>query len=84
MPLETYAYGTTFDEPWEYDYVVVMLMYPSRNTRPVIQFLVNHCDRFTHNTRRIHDETVKSICRYLVVIKGKGLNFYPDSDMNLD
>ena len=71
MPLVTDADGPPFDEPWEYAYVVVMLISLSRNSRSEIQFEVHQCYRFTHNPRRSHSEALKRICRYLYEHKGK-------------
>ena len=84
MPLGTDADGPPFDEPWEYASIVVMLMYLSRNSKPDIQFAVNHCARLTHNPSSINSEAVKSICRYLVGTQGQGLTFDPNSDMKLN
>ena len=84
MSLGTYTDGPPFDEPWENDSVVGMFMYLSSNYRPDIQFSVYQGARFTHNPMRIHDESVKRICHYLVGTQCKGLDFDPNSDMNLD
>ena len=61
IPLGTDADEPLFEKPWEYAYVVGILMYLSRNYRPDIQFVVNQCDRFTYNPSRISYEAVKRI-----------------------
>ena len=81
IPLVTYSYGQTFYEPWQYAYVVLMLMYLSNNSRPDIHFSIKQCDRFTHN---IHSDSVKRICLYLFVTQEQVLTFKPNSDMKLD
>ena len=84
MPLGEDAHVTPFDEPWEYASVVGMLMHLSVHSKPDIQFAVHQCSRFNQNPRRSHDESVKRICRYLVVIQGQGLTFDPNGNMKLD
>ena len=59
-------------------------MYLYRKSRPDTHFTVCQCARFTHDPRRIHNDSVNSICRYLDGTQGKGLNFEPNSDMKLN
>ena len=59
-------------------------MYLSSNSRLNIQFAVNQCTIFTHNTRRCHDEAVNRIYHYLVGTQGQGLTFDPNSDMEMN
>ena len=42
------------------------------------------CARFTHCPRSSHKETVKHICRYLQGVKGKGLTYQPNMNLQLD
>jgi hypothetical protein len=69
---------------WDYASVVGMLMYLSSNSRPDIQFAVHQCARFTHSPRKIHEEAVKHICRYLKGTIEQGIQFDPDSSLTLD
>ena len=84
MPLATDADVNTFDEPWDYDYVMGMLMYLSRNSRPEIKSSVHQCDRFTHNPWKGYSEAVKRVWLYLVGTQVKCLTLDPNSDINLD
>jgi hypothetical protein len=61
-----------------------MLMYLSSNSRPDIQFAVHQCARFTHSPRKIHEEAVKHICRYLKGTIHQGVEFDPHPAMRLD
>ena len=82
--LVTDADGPPFGEPWEYAYVVWILIYLSRNSRPDIHFEVHQCSRFIHSPRISHSEAVNIICLYLVITQGQGLTFNPNSEMKLD
>ena len=84
MPLVTDYDGPSFDEPWKYAYVVLMMMYLSSNSRPDIQFVVYQCSRFTHNPRKIHAEVLKSIFWYLVGTQRQVLTFDPNCGMDMD
>ena len=83
ITLGTDADGPPFDEPCGYASVVGMLICLSRNSRSDIQFAVNQCARLIHNPRRIHSESVNSICQFLVGTQGQVLAFDPNSDMKL-
>ena len=47
VPLGKNEEGVPFDEEWEYDVVVDILMYLSTNSRTDITYAVNQCARFT-------------------------------------
>ena len=83
IPLVTDDDRPPFDEPWDYSYVLEVLMYLSSNSRSDIQFVVNQCSRFTHNPSRSHYEAVKMIFCYLVGTHGQSFTFDPNSDMKL-
>jgi hypothetical protein len=68
----------------DYASVVGMLMYLSSNTRPDIQMAVHQCARFTHFPKKLHEEAIMRICRYLKGNKTRGLLFKPESEMRLD
>ena len=73
-PLALDANGSPFQEEYDYNSVVGMLLYLV-NTRPDIQYSVHSCCRFVHNPRKSHAEAIKRICRYLIATKDKGLTF---------
>ena len=56
IPLGIDAYGPSFGKPWEYDYVVLMLIYLSSNSKTDTHFAVHYYAMFTHNPRSIHAE----------------------------
>ena len=61
-----------------------MMMYLSSNAHPKIKLSVYQCARFTHCPRSSHEEAVKHICRYLQGVKGKGLTFQPNTNLQID
>ena len=61
MPLGTDTDEPPFDKTCEYDSVVGMLIYLSRNSRTEIHFSVHQYARFTYNPSRSHSEAVKII-----------------------
>lgn len=36
---------------------------------------MHSCFRFVHNRKKLHDEVIKQICRFLIGLKDKGLTF---------
>ena len=83
IPLGTNTDGLNFDEILEYASVLIILIYISSKYSPDIHFTVKNYARLTHNPRKSHDGSVKSICRYLVETQGQGLNFDPNSAIKL-
>ena len=71
------------DKEWNYASIVGMLLYVSNNTRPDITYAVSQVARFTAAPRVSHAAAVKSIVRYLVHTKSKGLYFKPDGTYNM-
>jgi hypothetical protein len=61
-----------------------MLLYLSNNSRPDIAFAVHQCARFSHAPRQIHAAAVKSIGRYLIRTRDKGLIMSPTGDLRVD
>ena len=57
-PLGTDKNGKPPDGNWEYASVVGMLMYLAANSKPDITFAVHQCARFTHCTRRSHEQAI--------------------------
>jgi len=72
------------DEDWSYPSVIGMLLYLAGNTRPDIAFAVNQCARFNHDPRRSHSKAVKTIVRYLVKTRDKGLVMRPNGKLTVD
>ena len=68
-PIGTDVNGSEAKRDWSnlYASVIGMMLYLASNTRPDISFAVNQCDRFTHNTKALHETAVKRICTYLQV-----------------
>ena len=62
-PLGKDENGSEAERYWpnSYDYVIGMMLYLISNTRPYISFYIHQCDRFTHNTKALHDTSVKII-----------------------
>jgi Reverse transcriptase (RNA-dependent DNA polymerase) len=89
IPADTKTLGKSVNsestkESWSYSSVVGMLMYLCSNSRPDITFAVHQCARFTHCTRRVHEQAVKRIARYLRGTKDKGMIIKPNGDLKLD
>ena len=76
-PLGTNTDGAHQKDSWNYASVIGMIMYLASNAHPEIQFADYKCDRFTHFPRASHEEAVKHIYCYLLVVKGQGLTFHP-------
>jgi Reverse transcriptase (RNA-dependent DNA polymerase) len=72
------------DEEWSYPSVIGMLLYLAGNTRPDIAFAVNQCARFNHDPRKSHSKAVKTIVRYLVKTRTKGLIMKPNGKLTVD
>ena len=83
--LATDADGEPYDQAeWNYASVVGMLLYVSNNTRPDITFAVSQVARFTANPKKSHATAVKTIVRYLIRTRMKGLIVKPDGTYDLD
>ena len=59
-------------------------MFLAANSRQHIAFAVHQCARFTHCTRRSHEQAVIRICRYLKGTKQDGMIFRPSKNMMVD
>ena len=60
-----------------------MLLYLSNNTHPDITFSVSQVAWFIANPKKSYDVAIKTIVRYLVRTKDKGLYFKPDGSYHL-
>jgi len=70
--------------PWKYSSIVGMLIYLSTNSRPDITYSVSCAARFNSNPKQCHATAVKTILRYLLKTKDKGLIINFDGTLNLD
>lgn len=82
MPTTQLALGTDPDgsamkENWKYSSIVGMLLYLSSNTRPDIAFAVSQVCRFSSNPKQSHASAVKTIVRYLIRTRDKGMLLSP-------
>ena len=61
-------------------------MYLARNSRPYIVFAVPQCARWTHSPKLAHEIALKSIGRYLICTRTKGLivKFDPSKDIEIN
>lgn len=86
-PLSTPAYSTRIlqrhesskphDAPWKYRSVVGKLNFLEKSTRPDLAYSVHQCARFCHDPKVEHSKAIKTIGRYLLGSKAKGLSFKP-------
>ena len=83
-PIGSDEAGAPFRESWGYASVVGMLLYLSSNSRPDIQYAVHQCACFTHSPKNSHADAIKRICRYLAGTQGKGLEFTPTKNIELN
>ena len=79
-PLGTNSAGEEPRREWNYASIIGMMLYLSLNSRPDITFAVHQCARFTHKTKRSHEEAVLRIVRYLKGTRKDGLIFKPTKD----
>ena len=78
------ANGADREETWGYASVVGMLMYLANNSRPDIAFAVHQCARFNHSPKRLHENAIKRILRYLKGTMHEGLILQPDAALSID
>jgi Reverse transcriptase (RNA-dependent DNA polymerase) len=84
VPLHTDRNGVPFEDKWEYDSIIGMLMYLAGNTRPDISYAVHQAARFTHNPKKSHGDGIKRILRYLKKTKLEGLYLRPSEHFKID
>ena len=83
--LQRDADGAQREHSWKYRTLIGMLTYLSMSPRPDIAFAVHQCARFSTCPMRIHEITVRKICRYIQGTKTKGYTLQPstkDRDLN--
>lgn len=72
------------NEDWIYASVIGMIMYLASNSLPDIMFYVHQCSRFTHSPKKIHENSVKKIVRYLLGTRDEGLRLQKVNEMKLE
>ena len=65
--------GPDRKQDWNYRSAIGMLNYLAAITRPDILYAVHSAARFSSDTKLIHEQAVKRICRYLKATKDKGI-----------
>jgi hypothetical protein len=83
-PIHADQDGPTFNESWQYDSVIGMMMYLANNTRPDIADAVDQAARFTHHPRQSHAVGVKKIARHLKQTKLEGMFISPQDSLRVD
>jgi hypothetical protein len=63
-PIDVDQDGPAFNESWQYDSVIDMMMYLANKTRPDIAYAIDQAERFTHHPRQSHAVGVKKIAQY--------------------
>ena len=76
--------GPPRKENWNYRGAVGCLSYIQSMGRPDITYATQQAARFSHCTRRSHEEAVKRICRYLHGTKDLGMTFRPNKSKGLE
>lgn len=61
-----------------------MLQYLQAHSRPVITYTTSQCARFVHSPRRIHEEALELIGRYLKHTTDQGLILRPTEALDVD
>lgn len=61
-----------------------MMLYLQGHTRPDISFAVNQCARYAFRPKKIHEDALKRIGRYLLGTRDKGIFMVPDNTLQID
>ena len=83
-PLHIDKHGAPFDESWQYDSIIGMLMHLAVNTQPDIAYAVKQAARFTYAPWHSHASGIKHILWYLERTKREGLLLKPTKDSSVD
>ena len=85
--------GEPRKEQWNYRAIVGMLNYLVNCTHPELSFAVHQCARFCNDPKRVHEQAVKRIIRYLISTQPsftgrdkapQGILFKPDNTKSID
>jgi len=83
-PLIKDSNGDPMDKTWNYHSVVGMLLYLTNNSCPDIAFAVHQCACFSHAPHKSHATAIKTIVRYLLATRDKGMVMRPTGNLKLD
>jgi hypothetical protein len=83
-PIHVDQDGPAFNESWQYDSVIGMMMYLANNTRPNITYAVHQAARFTHHPLQAHAVGIKKIAQYLKKNKLEGMFIFPQDSLHFD
>jgi hypothetical protein len=83
-PIHADQDGPAFNEFWQYDSVIGMMMYLAKNTRPDIAYAVHQAARFTQHPCQSHAVGVKKIAQYLNQTKLEGMFISPQDSLRVD
>ena len=83
-PLVKDENGDPAGSSFSYPSVVGMLLYLSGHSRPDIAYAVSQVARFSFCPKRLHEQALKLIGRYLLKTRDKGLILDPSRDLNVD
>ena len=79
--------GESRKESWNYRSVIGMLNYLVNSTQPDLAYSVHQCARFSNNPKKLHEQAVKRILRYLLFLKRNkslGIKFTPMIEKSLE
>ena len=85
--------GEPRKEQWNYRAIIGMLNYLVNCTHPELSFAVHQCARFCNDPKRVHEQAVKRIIRYLLSTQAsftgkdkapQGILFKPDKTKSID
>ena len=76
--------GDIFEQDWEYETIVGVIMYLSTNTCPDIAFSVHRCARFTHVPKQSYTLAIKNVLRYFAGTRDKGITIQPTEKSEVD
>ena len=76
--------GDERNKTWNYQSIIGMMMFLASSTRPDILFAVHQCAKFNSCPKRVHEEAVKRIGRYLKGTADRGTILTPNDTHKLD
>ena len=76
--------GDERNQTWNYRSIIGMMMFLASSTRPDILFAVHQCAKFNSCPKRVHEEAVMRIGRYLKRTANRGTILTPNGTHKLD
>jgi hypothetical protein len=83
-PIHADQDGPAFNEFWQYDSVIGMMMYLDNNTRPGIAYAIHQAARFTRHPHQSHAVGVKKMAQYLKQTKLEGMFISPQDSLRVE